>query len=41
MSTIIDSMHDGVTVLEEGGQVLKRNPAGARSSGARRTLPSA
>ncbi len=29
MSTIIDSMHDGVTVLEEGGQVLKRNPAGA------------
>ncbi len=29
MSTIIDSMHDGVTVLEEDGQVLKRNPAGA------------
>jgi signal transduction histidine kinase len=29
MSTIVDSMHDGVTVLDENGQVLKRNPAGA------------
>jgi signal transduction histidine kinase/integral membrane sensor domain MASE1 len=29
MSTIIDSMHDGVTVLNEKGQVLTRNPAGA------------
>ncbi len=30
LSTIIDSMHDGVTVLDEHGQVLKRNPAGAQ-----------
>ena len=29
MSTIIDSMHDGVTVIDERGQVLQRNPAGA------------
>jgi signal transduction histidine kinase len=30
MSTIIDTMHDGVTVLDESGQVLQRNPAGAQ-----------
>jgi signal transduction histidine kinase len=29
MSTIIDSMHDGVTLVDERGQVIKRNPAGA------------
>jgi signal transduction histidine kinase len=29
MSTIIDTMHDGVTVIDERGQVLQRNPAGA------------
>lgn len=31
MSMIIDSMHDGVTVLNEEGQVLTRNPAGAEA----------
>ena len=29
MSTIIDTMHDGVTVIDERGQVHQRNPAGA------------
>jgi signal transduction histidine kinase len=29
LSTIIDSMHEGLTVLREDGQVLKLNPAGA------------
>ena len=29
MSAIIDSMHDGLTVIDERGQVLVRNPAGA------------
>jgi signal transduction histidine kinase len=29
LSTIIDSMHDGVTVVDETGQVLRRNPAGS------------
>ena len=28
MSTIIDSMHDGVSVIDERGQVVRRNPAG-------------
>ena len=29
LSAIIDSMHDGLTVIDETGQVLRRNPAGA------------
>ena len=29
MSMIIDTMHDGVTVIDEQGQVRQRNPAGA------------
>ncbi|MET0998941.1 MAG: ATP-binding protein [Marmoricola sp.] len=29
LSAIIDGMHDGVTVLNEDGQVQQRNPAGA------------
>jgi signal transduction histidine kinase/integral membrane sensor domain MASE1 len=29
MTTVIDSMHDGVSVIDEHGQVRKRNPAGA------------
>jgi signal transduction histidine kinase len=29
MSAIVNSMHDGVTVLNEDGQVVNRNPAGA------------
>jgi signal transduction histidine kinase len=29
MSTIIDSMHDGVSLIDERGQVVRRNPAGA------------
>jgi len=29
MSTIIDSMHDGVSLVDERGQVVLRNPAGA------------
>lgn len=29
MSMIIDTMHDGVTVIDERGQVRQRNPAGA------------
>jgi signal transduction histidine kinase/integral membrane sensor domain MASE1 len=29
LSTIIDSMREGVTVMDETGQVLRRNPAGA------------
>lgn len=29
LSTIIDTMHDGVTVLDETGKVLRRNPSGA------------
>ncbi len=30
LSAIIDTMHDGVTVLDEDGQILQRNPAGAQ-----------
>ena len=29
LSAIIDSMHDGLTVIDATGQVLRRNPAGA------------
>lgn len=29
MSTVIDTMRDGVTLLDETGRVLKRNPSGA------------
>jgi len=29
LSAIIDTMHDGLTVVDETGQVLRRNPAGA------------
>ncbi len=29
LSTIIDSMHDGLSVIDEDGEVLRRNPAGA------------
>lgn len=29
LSAIIDTMHDGLTVIDETGQVLLRNPAGA------------
>jgi signal transduction histidine kinase len=29
MSTIIDSMHDGVSLVDEHGHVVRRNPAGA------------
>ena len=29
LSAIIDTMHDGVTLIDESGQVLRRNPAGA------------
>ncbi len=29
LSAIIDTMHDGLTVIDETGQVLRRNPAGA------------
>ena len=29
LSTIIDSMHEGVTVMDATGRVLRRNPAGA------------
>ena len=29
LSAIIDAMHDGLTVIDESGQVLRRNPAGA------------
>ena len=29
MSTLIDSMHDGVSLVDERGWVVKRNPAGA------------
>jgi signal transduction histidine kinase len=29
MSTVIDTMRDGVTLLDESGRVLKRNPSGA------------
>jgi signal transduction histidine kinase len=29
LTAIIDSMHDGLTVIDETGQVLRRNPAGA------------
>ena len=30
LSAIIDTMHDGLTVIDESGQVLRRNPAGAQ-----------
>jgi signal transduction histidine kinase/integral membrane sensor domain MASE1 len=29
LEAIIDTMHDGLTVIDETGQVLRRNPAGA------------
>ncbi len=29
LSAIIDTMHDGLSVIDETGQVLRRNPAGA------------
>ena len=29
LSAIIDAMHDGLSVIDESGQVLRRNPAGA------------
>jgi signal transduction histidine kinase len=30
LAAIIDAMHDGLTVIDENGQVLRRNPAGAQ-----------
>jgi signal transduction histidine kinase len=30
LSAIIDTMHDGLTVIDANGQVLRRNPAGAQ-----------
>jgi signal transduction histidine kinase len=40
MSTIIDSMHDGVSVIDERGQVVLRNPAGAAMVQGHPTAPS-
>ncbi len=40
MSTIIDSMHDGVSVIDERGRVVLRNPAGAAMVQGHRTAPS-
>lgn len=34
LSAVIDSMHDGLTVVDRAGQVLMRNEAGARMAGA-------
>ena len=39
MSTIIDSMHDGVSVIDERGQVVRRNPAGAAMVQGHTTAP--
>ncbi len=40
MSTIIDSMHDGVSLVDERGQVVRRNPAGAAMVRAHEPAPS-
>ena len=39
MSTIIDSMHDGVSVINERGHVVLRNPAGAAMVQGHTTAP--